>query len=97
MKISAAGFLFQDANEFAVGGKVFIVPENGRRQMAVERIRGAHIIFRAITVHQQRVGSEDFIGELGLADKLIEADREQLGLRLECRGFRRRDADAPLQ
>ena len=48
-------------------------------------MRGAKVVMRCIAVYKQGVGAEDFVGQLRLADELIKADSEELGLRVEWR------------
>ena len=74
----AAGFLFEDGDEFAIGGEVVVIAEDGGGEVAVEGARGAQIVMRGIAIDKQCVGAKDFVGEFGLADELIEADRESL-------------------
>ncbi len=75
----AAGFLFENGYEFAIGGEVVVIAENGSGEVAVESSRGAQIVMRGIAIDEQCVGAKDFVGEVGLADELIEADREEFG------------------
>src|ERR1700739_2350149 len=81
----AAGFLFEDVDEFAIGGEIVFVSENGRRQVAVESVCGAQVVFCGIAVYEQSVGPEYLVGELGLGYELIEAYGEELGLCMEWR------------
>ncbi len=70
----AAGFLFEDLDEFTVGGEVVFVAEDGGGEMAVEGACGAQIVARGIAIDEQGIGAEDFAGKVGLGEELIEAE-----------------------
>jgi hypothetical protein len=78
-----ARFLFEDLDEFAIRREVIIVAEDGCGQVAFECAGGTHKILRAVAVDQQCVRAKDFVGELRLCHKLIEADGEELRLSVE--------------
>jgi hypothetical protein len=48
--------------------------------MAVEGAGGADVVVSIVAVDEQSVGTEDFFGELRLAEELIETDGEELRL-----------------
>ena len=56
-----SGLLFEDLNQFAIGGEIVFIAEDCRSQVPVESMRGAQIIAGVFAANQQRVGSEDFL------------------------------------
>ena len=75
----AAGFLLEDVDEFAIGGEIVFVAEDGGREVAGERAGGAEVVRRRVAVDEESVGTEDLVGEMRFPDELIERDAEELG------------------
>ncbi len=55
------GLLFENLNQFAIGGEIVFIAKNGRGQMAIEGAGGAQIVLRVVATYEQRVRAEDLI------------------------------------
>src|SRR5690348_7746479 len=80
----AAGFLLEDLDEFAVGGKVGFIAKDGCGQVAFEGASGVEVVACGVAVDEERIGAEDLVSEVWLANQLIERNTEQ-----RCSGVER--------
>jgi len=79
----AAGFLLEDLDEFAIGGKVVFVAEDGGGEMAGKGAGGLEVVLCFAAADNEGIGAEDFVGEFRLAQELVEGNREELCLGVE--------------
>jgi len=67
----AAGFALKDGDQIALGSQVGVGAEEGCGQVAVESFGGAQVAGCGGAVDEQRVGPEDFFGELRLLEEFF--------------------------
>ena len=62
----AAGFLFEDVDEFAVGGEVVFIAEDGGGEVAGEGVGGLEVVLCGTAADEECVRAEDLVGEVWL-------------------------------
>jgi hypothetical protein len=82
----AAGFLFEDVDEFAIGGQVVFVAQNGGGEMSGEGAGGLEIVLCRTAADEECVRAENLVGKVRLAQELVERDGEEFCLCVEWLG-----------
>lgn len=82
----ASCFLLEDMDEFAIGGEILFIAEDGGGEMAGEGAGSLEVVLCRATADKECMRAEDLVGKVRLSEQLVERNGEELCVCVEWLG-----------